>query len=130
MKRKVLPLSALLLLASLSSCAPTLQGPAGAYRPRTQIGVGMLAVQRVPVSALNEATPNTAYVEFPDCFNVVVSVEDVRKLGVEPAREACQETSRNVMRGTGTLLGALAVGGAILGYFVVKLFITLFSGIT
>ena len=109
MKRTTLPLSTLLLAVSLASCAPTVQGPDGAaYRPQTQSGFGTLLVQRVPLSDVTAATPDTAYVQLPGCLNSVISVADVRKLGADAALQVCQGTDLNIV---GTVAGIAVVSG-------------------
>lgn len=130
MKNRVNFMCALALTASLASCAPTMQTPAGeSYTPKTQFGVGMLAVQRVNIAAHYEQTPDSAYVEFPDCFNAVISVEDVRNLGVDKARDACRETALRTNRRAGVLLGVLVALGTIVGFFFVKFIVTVFGNL-
>lgn len=122
MQIKTYPLCALALTASLASCAPTIQGPSGEpYVPKTQVGMGMLFVERVQVAALNDQTPDSAYVEFPDCFNAVIQVADVRKLGVEKADEACRETTRQTVRGFAVVVALGAAASLAVVYAFIRI---------
>ncbi|WP_425146653.1 hypothetical protein [Deinococcus sp.] len=124
MKRKTLPLVTLLLVFSLASCAPTVQGLNGEiYRPQTQSGFGTLFVERVPLSEVTATTPETMYVQIPGCVNSVISVADVRKLGADVALQACQGTDLSIV-------GAVAGSAVISGLLFTLLFASLSHSLT
>lgn len=125
---RTVSLCALAVTASLASCAPRLQTQEGeTYQPKTQVGMGQLLVERVKLQDLSESTPATSYVEYLDCVNVVISVEGVRKLGIEQARKVCQDTSRSILRGAGTLAGIVLLFSIVAAYFVLQ-FIQVITG--
>ncbi|MBX8464760.1 hypothetical protein [Deinococcus sp. RIT780] len=115
---RVTLMCALALTAGLASCAPTVQGPNGAYRPKTQTGGYQLFVKVVPVSELTDATPADAYVSFPQCLNTVVAVPDVRQLGPEAALDACRKTDGSVV---GLIAGGAVVISVLLGFALAPL---------
>ena len=129
MNRTTLPLSTLLLAASLASCAPTVQGPMGGYRPNVVTGVAYTLATKIPVAQIAEATPDATYATFDDCARVAVSVGDVKKLGVEAADQVCRDTEKNL----NAALSSLSVIGAIvtipLLYFVYVLFSLFYKAI-
>ena len=108
MNRKTLPLSALLLALALASCAPTVQGPmgVGTYQPNVRYGIARTLSPAVQLADFTDATPDTAYIHLPECGNAEVLAEDVRKIGVDVAREACTKTEQNIL--TGGIVGATA----------------------
>lgn len=97
MKSRVSVMCSLALVASLASCAPTIQGPNGeSYQPDVKVGGYMLTVQRVPQAELTEQTPETSYVELTGCSAGVISVRDVRRLGIEQATQVCNQTKKGL----------------------------------
>ncbi len=118
MKSAAYSLTALALAFALASCAPTVQGPmgTGAYQPNVRYGIGRALSPAVQLADLTDATPDTAYIHLPECGNAEVLAADVRKLGVDAAREACTKTEQNILTGGvvgGTLLTVLFVGWLI-----------------
>jgi hypothetical protein len=109
MNRTTLPLAALLLTTSLLSCAPTVQGPTGGYRPNVVSGLAYAVSAKIPATDITDQTPATTYATFDDCIQVAISVGDVRKLGAEAADRVCRETADNVGATVGWLAGASAV---------------------
>ena len=126
MNRTTLPLAALLLTASLLSCAPTVQGPIGGYRPNVVTGVAYSLAMKIPVAQITEATPDATYATFDDCARVAVSVSDVRKLGVEMADQVCRDT----VAGVGDVLQNLAVFGTVFGVFFIGFLVYFFQSLT
>ena len=123
--RTTLPLAALLLTASLLSCAPTVQGPMGGYRPNVVTGVAYTLATKIPVAQITEATPDATYATFDDCARVAVSVGDVRKLGVEAADQVCRDTVASI----GSFLQGAAVVVTVGGVFVIGYLIYLFQSL-
>lgn len=124
MKSHVSVMCSLALVASLASCAPTIQGPHGeSYQPDVKVGGYMLTVQRVPQAELTEQTPETSYVELTGCSAGVVSVRDVRRLGIEQATQVCNQAVKKTL-GTlgGVALAAALVFSAVMIY-ILHLFI-------
>ncbi|GGS29357.1 hypothetical protein [Deinococcus knuensis] len=119
MSNRVNLMCALALTAGLASCAPTMQGPGGPIRPRTQTGLIRLFVKVVPVAALDDTTPADAYVSFPECLGTVVAVPDVRRLGVVAATDACRRTDGSVVAG---VVGLAVAAGLLLTFLALQLF--------
>ena len=123
MNRTTLPLATLLLAASLASCAPTVQGPMGGYRPNVVAGVPYLLAVKVPALQITDATPDSSYATFDDCPQLAVAVGDVRKLGVEEADRVCRETKQNInVLGTAVNTGTgivLFIAG-LLGFYLLE----------
>ena len=119
MKRKTYPLCALLLTVSLASCAPTVTGPAGSYRPNVVSGWAYTFATKIPAAQITEATPEATYATFGDCSLIAVSVGDVRKLGFGAADQVCRDTGRNVLSFLGAAYAVGAVAGAVaVGFFI------------
>lgn len=123
MKSKVYPMIALTLVASLASCAPTIQGPNGeSYKPDVKAGGSMLTVQRVPQAELTEQTPETSYVELTGCSGGVVSVRDVRRMGIEQATQVCNQTIKQGLVGIGGFVLAIGIAGTVVLHYIISFF--------
>lgn len=118
-------LCSLLLISSLSACAPTLIAPSGEnYKPDVKIGLQMLVVERVSLAELNEFTPSNVYVKFPNCDRAVVSVIDVRKLGSEKATEICNSSLESYNGGVnaiGNIALILSVPAVVILFYLLSL---------
>lgn len=117
----ILPLCSLILAASLASCAPTMQATGQTtYRPTIRSGAWILLLERVNLSKLTDTTPETSYIEFPECGKTtVVLVKDVRAMGVEQAQLACQAFAKSQTNFFLTGLGIVAAASLIGSLFFV-----------
>lgn len=122
MKRKTFPLCTLLLVASLSACAPAVQTAQGTYQPNTVVGLAYVLATRVRADQITDQTPNDVYATFDDCVQAAVAVGDVRRLGVDVADSACRATRSNANAVVITL-GAVALAfSALLIYLLSHVF--------
>lgn len=120
MNRKTLPLCTLLLIASLASCAPTVQGPAGAaYQPNVAVGVFYVFSVHIPADQITDQTLDSTYASFDDCVQAGVSVADVRKLGVQAADQVCKQ-ARGGTNTFAIVLGAIALTLGIIFAFMLS----------
>ena len=120
MKKRIPLMCALTLAVSLSSCAPTVTGPNGqAYVADVKVGGQSALVQRVALADLNDQTPASSYVELSQCSGGVISVRDVRQLGVETTTQACKDAVKKTVGGFGTaMVGLIVVFSAVFIYGV------------
>lgn len=107
-KRRGLLLCSVLLASSLASCAPMMTNPA--QQVRVLNGSASLEVERVPLATFSENTPDTAYVQFPECGTTVVLAAEVRRVGTEKARLVCQDSPAAAIGVVGIGLVFLGVG--------------------
>lgn len=89
---KVPALSALLLVASFSSCAPATVRTAAGNQTITVIGgLGYTLSQPIPLDKLDASVPDSQAISFKNCRGGAVKAGDVRRYGAEAAQEACQQ---------------------------------------
>jgi hypothetical protein len=90
------------------------------YRPTIRSGAWILLLERINLSKLTDTTPDTSYIEFPECGKTtVVLVKDVRAMGVEQAQLACQAFAKSQTNFFLTGLGIVAAASLIGSLFFV-----------
>lgn len=116
MKTRSSLLCSVLLASSLASCAPMMRNPA--QQVRVLNGSASLLVERVPLASFTETTPDTAYVQFPECGTTVVLSAEVRRVGTEKARLVCQDSPAAAIGVVGIGLVFLGVGWFVFDYLI------------
>ena len=116
MNRIRLFLSALTLIFSLASCAPSITGPGG-QALRVVRGEAFASARTVPLAELNAQTPANSYVTFPDCSGAAVLVADVRQFGPEMTDTGCKQAASSAGLNAGSVI-LIGAGGAALGIVV------------
>ncbi|MFB9995055.1 hypothetical protein ACFFLM_24195 [Deinococcus oregonensis] len=101
-----LVLCCVLLASLLASCAPLIQNPARQVRGLNRSA--SLLVESVPLAAFTGSTPDSAYVQFPDCGTTLVLAAEVRRVGTEKARLVCQDSPA-------AAIGVVGIGLVFLG---------------
>lgn len=81
-----------------------------AQQVRVLNGSASLLVESVPLAAFSTTTPDTAYVQFPNCGTTVVLAAEVRRVGTEKARQVCQDSPAAAIGVVGIGLVFLGVG--------------------
>lgn len=126
MKPRMFVPFALAASLTLASCAPTVTGPSGSYKPNVVTGWAYTFSSKVPVEQITDQTPDTTYATFPSCSLVAVSVIDVRKLGAEAAEQVCRQTDHNQV----TVLGGLGIVAVAAGIVLVVILAQFFKAVS
>lgn len=125
MKSRVSLMCSLVLAASLASCAPRVQGPDGKFYTPDIRAVGTVEPSKIILpSELTDQTSESSYVALPGCQDGVVSVRDVRLLGVVEASETCSQTVKQFNANATFVISQIAAGA--LAFFGVQLIIKWF----